>query len=335
MHNHNSISIDEAKFLKTSKKLLTTLSTEHKLDLKLSQMQEILAQSLGFRNLHDLQKNFTSNNVEQTEEQNKQIISSIPHPNIFSDIGLDQAMQIICNLMDNQGSGDMWRSRAISLLSSVMHALLYMRDQNEIILSADLIREYLLLDNVIKLYKTRKDFPENVRNDLRAYLLSLPSFQESAPKQSDTVSEQHGYLQMQFLTPLNRLKNIENNNFVVADYKWFVNENKEFITRQSVGKQTEVSKEYYKNLTIHPSLKDFDFLEDSWLSMNEYQNWISSLFNKRILKEIRVSDLLVYVTTIISPHKREKMYLVLNSILNNYSIASQVSYNICKVISQN
>lgn len=331
MNNHNTVSVDEVKFLKTSKKLVNTLLTEHKLELKLSQMQEMLAQSLGFRNLHELQQTFNrSNNVSDNVIQPKPIIDSIKKPDIFYNIEVEQAVQIVLNLMDSSGGGDMWRSRAISLLICVVKALIYMRDQKELVLDAEAIREYLIFDNLVKLYKVRRDFPDSIRRDLRAYLTSLPGFQESAPKQSDTVMEQHGYLQMQFLSALNRLKDIENNNFIIADNDWFVYDTKERIVKTAVGKESHTTTETYQIFTINPLLRDFDFIEDSWLSMNEYEDWVANLFHKNKLKEIRVSDLLVYVTTIISPHRRNTMYLVLNSILNNYSIASQISAQITK-----
>ena len=51
----------------------------------------------------------------------------------------------------------------------------------------------------------QRDFPLHIHNALKAYLISLPGFQESAPKQNDTVLEQHGYLQMQFTKLLGSL----------------------------------------------------------------------------------------------------------------------------------
>jgi intracellular multiplication protein IcmO len=116
--------------------------------------------------------------------------------------------ELLVSLMDDGGQGgggDMWKGRAVSLISAIMMALVYMRDKKEILLDVDLIREYLILDNIIKLYKTRKDFPNHIRASLRAYLVSLPGFHEAAPKQSETVMEQHGYLQMQFTKILGSL----------------------------------------------------------------------------------------------------------------------------------
>ncbi len=128
--------------------------------------------------------------------------------NPFSSGGSGGLTELLVSLMDGGsggGGGDLWKGRAISLISAIMMALTFMRDEKEILLDVDTIREYLILDNIIKLYKTRRDFPNHVRAALRAYLVSLPGFQESAPKQNDTVLEQHGYLQMQFTKILGSL----------------------------------------------------------------------------------------------------------------------------------
>lgn len=126
--------------------------------------------------------------------------------NPFSSGGSGGLTELLVSLMDGgDGGGDMWKGRAISLISAIMMALVYMRDAGDLLLDVDAIREYLILDNIIKLYKTRRDFPIHIRAALRAYLVSLPGFQESAPKQNDTVLEQHGYLQMQFTKILGSL----------------------------------------------------------------------------------------------------------------------------------
>lgn len=126
--------------------------------------------------------------------------------NPFSSGGSGGLTELVVSLMDDGGGGgDMWKGRAISLISAIMMALVYMRDQKEILLDVEAIREHLILDTIIKMYKTRKDFPVHIRAALRAYLLSIPGFQESAPKQNDTVMEQHGYLQMQFTKLLGSL----------------------------------------------------------------------------------------------------------------------------------
>ncbi len=113
--------------------------------------------------------------------------------------------ELLVSLMDDGGGDGMWKGRAISLIAAIMMALCYMRDNDGLLLDVDVIREYLLLDNIIKLNKTRRDLPINIRQSIRGYLTSLPGFQENAPKQNDTALEQHGYLQMQFTKILGSL----------------------------------------------------------------------------------------------------------------------------------
>lgn len=298
MNTTNTICIDSAKFKKASKKLLSKLNDNFSLDLKLNQTQEILAQVLGFRNLFELQ---------QTISPGIDINSNISKPFIFRELELDQAVQVIHNLMDGNGN-DMWRTRAMTLINAVLKVLLYLQSKKEISIDSDTIRNYLYFDNLVSIYQTRKDFPEDISSTLYSYLSSLPGFKLDHPKQNNVVLEQHGYLQMQFSSVLSTLQKIEQNNFIIADLNWF----------------TEIN----TDLMVAPVIQELDFLEDSWLAMDECSKWINTLHSKKQLKSIYVSDLLVYVTTIISPNKRNSMNLILQSILDNYSTASNMSKQI-------
>jgi virulence-associated protein VapD len=299
-NNMHTLAIDEAKFKKTSKKIVSKLNEQYSLDLKLSSIQELLAESLGYRNLFALQKVFQEG--EQEKSTNK--------VNLFKGLSSGQSTQLFINLMDNYDGMSMWKGRAISLISTMMMTLIYMKEQGELyfdvegISDVQSIREYLILDNIIKLYKVRRDFPDHIRSALKAYLVSLPGFQESSPKQSDSVLEQHGYLQMQFSPILDKLAYIEKDNFVIANRNWF-----------EPGR-----------VTVKKELRDLDCIDISWLDMEFYQDWIAKALKKT--EVIRISDLLSYTSMIISPHKRSQMCFVLNSILNNFDTASQISKEI-------
>ena len=101
-------------------------------------------------------------------------------------------------LMDEDtGHNTMWKGRAISLISSVLFALVYLRDHEGLVLDMDTIRDRLILEH-IQMISRRKDMPINVLKVIRSYLRTLPGYDENAFKQSSTVREQHGFLQMQF-----------------------------------------------------------------------------------------------------------------------------------------
>lgn len=125
--------------------------------------------------------------------------------NPFSTGSAGGLTELLVGLMDEAGGDNaMWKGRAISLISGIMFALVYMRENEGFLLDVDQIRDYLILDNIQKLAK-RRDLPPSILASIRAYLRSLPGYQESAPKQSETVMDQHGYLQMQFTRILGSL----------------------------------------------------------------------------------------------------------------------------------
>ena len=124
------------------------------------------------------------------------------------------------------------KGRAISLISALFMALVYLRDKEDLLLNADTIRHYLNFNHFLDLYRTRPDLPQNVQLALRAYLTSLPQFDDSKKFQPDTVLEQHGYLQMQFYKILGNLSDsygyIFNTNLGEVDYQDVV-ENKRIL----------------------------------------------------------------------------------------------------------
>jgi intracellular multiplication protein IcmO len=111
--------------------------------------------------------------------------------------------ELVVGLMDESGGDNaMWKGRAISLISAIMMALCWDRDNMGKLLDVEVIRDHLLLENIQKLSK-RRDMPANIIQSIRAYLRSLPGYVDHPPnatnqKQSETVLDQHGYLQMQF-----------------------------------------------------------------------------------------------------------------------------------------
>ena len=114
---------------------------------------------------------------------------------------------MLVSLMDEAGGDNaMWQNRAISLISSIMFALVFMRDNQGLLMDVDVIREHLILENIEKLSR-RRDLPPHALNSLRAYLRSLPGYKPNPPggQQPDIVGEQHGFLQMQFTKILGML----------------------------------------------------------------------------------------------------------------------------------
>jgi intracellular multiplication protein IcmO len=128
--------------------------------------------------------------------------------NPFSSGSSGGLTELLVSLMDESGGDNaMWKGRAISLISALMMALVHMREQKQILLDVEEIRKTLVLEEIIKLGRQR-DLPPHVATSIKSYLRSLPGYQESNDpnaKQSETVLDQHGYLQMQFTRILGSL----------------------------------------------------------------------------------------------------------------------------------
>ena len=163
--------------------------------------------------------------------------------NPFSRGSADQLMNLIVSLMSESGNaGDMWKGRAMSLVTSTMKALCEMRDAGDVLLDVQSIRDFLPLGigipkeflegreisdvskvpeaawkdmrsrgGMIELYlrALNGEFSNRSRLALKGFFESLPGFDLKAalngdPQEGKAV-EQYGFLAMQLTRPLGSL----------------------------------------------------------------------------------------------------------------------------------
>lgn len=143
-------------------------------------------------------------------QQNK--LSNTINPFAFG--ASDALTQLLVGLMgDAGGSGDMWKGRAISLLTGLMIALVSLRDAGRILLDVEVIRDFMQLKYIVALANGKNPIDgspiklsDRAQAAIKAYLSSLPGYVEKkGADQSATTLEQHGYLQMQFTRVLGSL----------------------------------------------------------------------------------------------------------------------------------
>ena len=114
-------------------------------------------------------------------------------------------------MMEVGGDGAMWKGRATAMLSGVVRALVWLRDNQGHCLDARVIREFMNLNKIISLAKEGSEYgiPDNIIRSLQAYLNSLPGYkEEKGVAQAQTTLDQHGYLEMQFSQILGSLGDI-------------------------------------------------------------------------------------------------------------------------------
>lgn len=140
--------------------------------------------------------------------------------NPFSSGSASYLTNMLVSLMPvADGDNAMWKERAVSLLSSLMPVLTYMRDNLDAPLSVSTIRNYLSLKEIIRLSRI-DSVPPRLIDSLKGYLDTLPGYVDEAfddhgnPKPMSpgapmvdvqVPQQQHGYLSMQFTRSLQSL----------------------------------------------------------------------------------------------------------------------------------
>ena len=135
--------------------------------------------------------------------------------NPFSHGSSSMLSQLVTSLMDSGGSGggdgDMWKGRAINFVESLMKILTAMRDAGHILLDANTIREYFILEKLESIVVDKQfpigensfkvpltDFPAAILEPLKNYVLNLPGYNpKNKFNQAGEVREQHGFITMQ------------------------------------------------------------------------------------------------------------------------------------------
>jgi len=134
--------------------------------------------------------------------------------NPFANGSSSMLSQLVISLMDassSDPSGDMWKGRAINFVESLMKILTAMRDAGHILLDANSIRDYFILDKLESIVINKKfpigstglfapldSYPSQVTDPLRNYVINLPGYNPSKKgNQAGEVLEQHGFITMQ------------------------------------------------------------------------------------------------------------------------------------------
>lgn len=140
--------------------------------------------------------------------------------NPFSSGSASYLVNMLTSLMpDAEGDNVMWKERAISLVTALMPALVWKRDNLHIPLYVTAIRNSLNLNRIIALSR-EEGLPDQIKLGVKGYLETLPGYNDAAfddngqmkPPGGDvpqvdmnTMANQHGFLTMQLTRSLQSL----------------------------------------------------------------------------------------------------------------------------------
>lgn len=147
---------------------------------------------------------------EEGRFSGKAVLPQSNSMNPFFDGSADFLLQLMASLQPQaSGDGAQWQQKALNMIDSELRTLCYKRAKGEVDISIGLIRHYLALQNMVKLYIEGLEgkLPELAFLPLKAYFeTGLPGFNPSLvhdpSKWDPEVFNQHGYLTGQFARTL-------------------------------------------------------------------------------------------------------------------------------------
>lgn len=168
-----------------------------------------------FRALNYIKGN-TSKKPDRAERRSNNV-------NLFAFGNAESIIQLIVSIMPPGGAENkLFSERAIGLISAVMPALVDLRDSHGLLITPAVIRKALELPQVERLRKDPRISPES-REAIRAYLASLPGYQEDAKdsrgnpkKQPEEVGRQFGFAQAYFTRSLSSLSDTYSDIYMVG-----------------------------------------------------------------------------------------------------------------------
>jgi intracellular multiplication protein IcmO len=240
--------------------------------------------------------NFITGAKDLVGVKDASVRSNTLNPFAFGSSGM--IIQMLVSLMsESSGDGQQWKDMAIAMMSCGIRALVFLRDKGELVLSVKVIRDYLTLDKYLELYH-RRDLPESIRGDLKAFLVGLPGLSEDLleidleqlkaakrmPKRQGTQApevpaktyEQFGYRAMQFSRLLDSLASdyghIFNVPFGDVDF-WDVVVNRRILVvllpalEKSSTELANLGKVVVANLKAMMAMAMGDEIEGSWQNL--------------------------------------------------------------------
>lgn len=184
----NSISIDQKSFKRIAKRLKKEISNLDE-NSGLMKIQEIMAQSLGFRNAHDIENYFNKASESNNHESEKNY-----DPFRYGSAGRITEILIRLSAFKNNEHSE-YKGTAISLLSAVARALVWLRDNQSEALNFVKFNNALSFENVVLLSQNDK-LPYCITSDMHGYLVSIPGFVFSDQNKDNLAKgkEQHNIL---------------------------------------------------------------------------------------------------------------------------------------------
>lgn len=328
MQNTNAVFVDEKKFKKVAKNLLNKLNTIENQKFKLNSVQELLAESLGFRNYSECKKLLSVQNIGNIEQisDDNDIISE----NEFKDKIRKMTIFQQKRMFKIQENGSEFKTYAASHIDPYIMSYLILANIHSNVVENEKFRTYDLFKDKNKIYSISHLLDVLTKNDIKN--LSYNILEDISWY---TNLYQHKYL---FLNDLNKniessldeikfnLNNPSYNNKTTSLYlKSLLNLEKNYsdtlIYHSEWFKKENNSRSGY---VYNDKITDNEHFYNSWLEMAEYKELVTNLLRIGV-NQMTLTDLLIFMAKTVDSAKIEKLLSIYKQLNKNIEIVSEIS----------
>lgn len=316
MSNTNipSIEMDEHRFKKLSKKLQKKINEKSSADIKLNVIQESLSEALGFRNLHDIQKNKTvSSLMESSNDILKDLFFS---SSIEENVDIAGIILPLINPIENKSKKqrDIFDAPYLILFRLALNLLKKNNDLSQTINSfknMDIFKIFLsssdLKNDINKYFELRECSIQALKIDMTTFV------PRSSLVHEDVIHKTVIYYNDDYqkvISLINMMTKIKSKNILIYKRNWIANSGS------------------HEKWRYNECIFKGDFYHKSWLHMDSYIKITETLDYLNGNYAFRLSDLILYKINIISPDLDKHIDTLLKVVFDNYEKCLQISSNL-------
>ncbi|HCJ8468880.1 TPA: hypothetical protein NV714_002641 [Escherichia coli] len=305
--NTNGIVIDKEKFKKVSKKLHSALKKIDNTTLKLTEVQEIFANSLGFRNVFEFQNNIDSNIIETQKEIPASLKAGSSLVQQLTTSQKIKFLQFISKYNKNDTNVD--RPEDVNRQTYIIETLKFFQDYKGETRIPPKLKQFIGGDFSYQSIYFLSQYDEFIESLYFMTKINNTTLTNNVNKYINKMSKEIYESEKEYyLEYVSSFEFFNNHNFEIYNKSWF-----------SYFSEYEI-----KAIADIRNIPDFYL---SWFEIPIY-NRLISLFIEQGVESFSMTDLAVYITKVIDPHKKELLIQLLDILVEHHGFVKSFTLDI-------
>lgn len=309
--NTNGIVIDKEKFKKVSKKLHSALKKIDHTILKLTEVQEIFANSLGFRNVFEFQNNIDSSIVETQKEIPASLKAGSSLVQQLTTSQKIKFLQFISKYNKNDTNVD--RPEDVNRQTYIIETLKFFQDYKGETKIPTKLKQFMGSDFSYQSIYFLSQYDEFIESLDFMTKINNTKLTNNVNKYINKMSKEIYESEKEYyLEYLSSFEFFNNHNFEIYNKSWF-----NYFSEYEIKAIADIR-----------NIPDFYL---SWFEIPIYNRLISLLIEQGI-HSFSMTDLAVYITKVIDPHKKELLIQLLDILVEHHEFVKNFTLDINNIM---